>query len=108
MNNWRDLTNQKRFTEAEPLLEEHYAKDSQYGEHVVDRAWFYEEWGDEEKRKDVKHARELYEKSLESYQMFASWATSGGEGLVRMADVNRVKKKMKGLNMTRRTKHKKK
>jgi hypothetical protein len=34
---------------------------------------------------------------LGGYQMYASWSTSGGEGMARMLDVNRLKARLKEL-----------
>lgn len=81
---------QGKFEEAEKLMLEDTEKDVT-GFETVDRAWFYENWGDSTGR------REIYERSLDFYEAFASWATSGGEGTARMIDVKRVQKKIAEL-----------
>ncbi len=40
-------------------------------------------------------ARKLLALVLDGYQTFASWSSSGGEGMARMLDVNRLKQRLK-------------
>ena len=96
MTNWRDLVRQGKFAEAEPLMLAETEQETIYGYEVISRAGFYENWGDSFGSKN--EAKELYEKSLSGYQLFAFWATSGGEGTARMIDVKRVEKKIAGLD----------
>ena len=97
MSDWRELMKQKWFAEAAHLVEQEYAAGSQYGEHVLNRGWFYEVWGDHEKGNDKDKAIGLYRESLSSYRLYASWSTSGGEGTERMTAVNRIEEKIAEL-----------
>jgi hypothetical protein len=95
MGDWRDLARQGKFAEAESLMLEETAKETGYGYEVLTRAGFYEDWGDraESREESEKH----YNEALRSFQLFASWATSGGEGTARMLDVKRMAKKIAEL-----------
>src|SRR3712207_3231081 len=95
MKNWRELAREKKFAEAENEMLAETEEQTGYGDEVVTRAAFYEDWGDAEENKS--EAREHYEKALGGFRLFASWATSGGEGNARMIDVKRVEKKIEDL-----------
>lgn len=56
-----------------------------------------EAWGDRLVRLDEPaRAADFYAVAEDAYARFASWATSGGEGLARMAAVERVGRKRRG------------
>lgn len=95
MNDWRDLARQRKFAKAEAAMLAETAQKTGYGDEVTTRAGFYEDWGDSETDKDK--AKEFYEKALGGFRLFASWATSGGEGNARMLDVKRVERKIADL-----------
>lgn len=46
MSDWRDLAKQGKFAEAEQLMLAETEKRTGYGDEVVTRAAFYEDWGD--------------------------------------------------------------
>jgi hypothetical protein len=92
--NWRQLVSQGKYAEAEAaMLAETDRGEGMFPDNLV-RASFYENWGDASSDGEQK-AR--YDEALRNWQMFASGATSGGEGAARMLDVNRVLKKIKGM-----------
>ncbi len=97
MQDWRDLVRQLRFAEAEPLMEEEYARGDDYGHHLLSRAYFYESWASQMEYDNLQEAIRLYKEADREYAMFASGATSGGEGTARMLDVNRIRKKLAEL-----------
>ncbi|HEX8234355.1 MAG TPA: hypothetical protein VF600_00200 [Abditibacteriaceae bacterium] len=97
MQDWRDLMRQKRFTEAQPLVEAEYARGDDYGNFVINRAYFYETWASQLEIENPPQALRLYKEADREYSTFASWATSGGEGTARMLDVNRIRKKIEEL-----------
>lgn len=97
MSDWRDLTRQRKFAEAEALMLAETERRTGYGDEVITRAGFYEDWGDSCRAEDRDKAKEFYEKALGGFRVFASWATSGGEGNARMLDVRRVEKKIADL-----------
>jgi hypothetical protein len=97
MTQWRELLNGKKFADAESeMLADTEAVD-QFGENTVSRAAFYECWGDLLSLDFSPDAKEKYAKALGCWQLFASWATSGGEGTARMSDVDRVLTKIEAL-----------
>ena len=96
MKDWRDLARQGKYAEAEKLMLAETEHKTGYGDEVITRAAFYEDWG--EHAEDEWEKRRAFEKSLGYFQLFASWATSGGEGSARMIDVLRVERKLAGLN----------
>jgi hypothetical protein len=87
---------QGKFVEAEPLMIAETEQETGYGNEVVARAGFYEDWGDRAENRE--EAERHYREALRGFQIFASWATSGGEGAARMLDVNRVIEKIAELN----------
>ena len=97
MQNWRDLMRQGRFAEAQPLVEEEYARGDEYGHYLLNRAHFYETWASQMEHDNLQEAIRLYKEADREYAMFASGATSGGEGTARMMDVNRIRKKLAEL-----------
>jgi hypothetical protein len=97
MQDWRDLVRQGRFAEAEPLVEEEYARGDNYGYYVLSRAYFCETWASQLEIGNLPEAIRLYKEADREYSLFASWATSGGEGTARMLDVNRIRKKIEEL-----------
>ena len=92
MNDWSDLVRQGKFAEAEELMLAETEKETGFGNEVVTRAAFYESWGD--RAANAEEAQRHYAEALRGFQIFASWATSGGKGTARMLDVNRVLKKI--------------
>ena len=96
MEDWRDLVRQGKFAEAEEAMLAETGIRTGYGDELITRAGFYEDWGD--RALDKTEARKFYEKSLEDFRVFAACATSGGEGNARMIDVRRVEKKIANLN----------
>ena len=97
MQDWRDLVRQLRFEEAQPLVEEEYARGDDYGHHLLSRAYFYESWASQMEYDNLHEALRLYKEAEREYSMFASGATSGGEGTARMLDVNRLRQKTSEL-----------
>lgn len=97
MSSWRELAQQKLFTQAEPLLLAHYAQSVPPSDHEVEYAWFYEEWADEVQHTETAYASTLYRKALASYELYTSWATNGPEAMLRLEDVNRVRRKLQNL-----------
>jgi len=92
-----------RYAEAESMLRLVYPDGSNYGEELVSRGAFYEDWGDAVCDSDPDAARTAYAQAEELFATFASWATAGGEGLARMVDVERVRDKQRGLASGRTT-----
>lgn len=97
MDDWRDLARQGKFAEAEAAMLAETERRIGYGDEVTARAEFYEDWGDASRGEDTDKAKEFYEKALGYFRLFASWATSGGEGNARMLDMRRVEKKIADL-----------
>ncbi len=97
MQDWRDLMRQKSFEEAQPLVEEEYARGDDYGHYMLSRAYFYETWASQLEIENPPEALRLYREAEREYSMFASGATSGGEGTARMLDVNRLRQKTSEL-----------
>lgn len=95
MSDWNDLVRQGNFAEAEASMLAETEKETTYGYEVITRANFYENWGD--RAENSAEAKKHYEEALRGFQLFASWATSGGEGTARMIDVNRLLEKIAGL-----------
>jgi hypothetical protein len=96
MSEWRELMQQRRFAEAEPLmLADTDTDEDPYGEHTVARAEFYESWGDA--TREPLEAIDHYNQADFYFGIFASWSTSGGEGTARMRDVTRVQNKVKNV-----------
>lgn len=93
--NWRELVAEGSYAEAEAGM----LAETDRGEGVFPlnevRASFYENWGD---RLDGDERIAEYEEALKNWQQFASYATSGGEGMARMLDVNRILKKIEDLS----------
>lgn len=96
---WYLLVAVGRYADAEPLMLAGTATADDFGENTVARAGFYENWGDLAGVTD--EARSAYAEAERYLSQFASWATSGGEGTARMADVQRVAKKLEALNADR-------
>jgi hypothetical protein len=95
MSYWRDLIKAGKFDEALPLMLAETEKPDGYGGETVTRAEFYEAWGDS--LRPAAEAEWKYWDSHRYWAIFASWATSGGEGTARMLDVDRVVKKIEAL-----------
>ncbi|HRJ88294.1 MAG TPA: hypothetical protein PLN05_17220 [Pyrinomonadaceae bacterium] len=96
MTDWRLLVDEGRFEEAEPVMLEATSKPDPYGDLLIQKAAFYESWGDA-----LGHTEEAVRKywlSHAEWAWFASGATSGGEGTARMLDVNRVLKKIENVS----------
>src|SRR5689334_2952059 len=96
MEDWRELVNQRRFAEAEPLmLAATDPEKDKYGDDTVARAEFYEAWGDA--TRDPIEATDHYNQADFYFSMYASWSTGGGEGTARMTDVDRVRNKVRNV-----------
>jgi len=77
------------FAQAEARIAEWYPDRPPDGG-VLSRASLCEDAADRLRDVDRAAAHRLYELALVHYRMWASWSTSGGEGLARMVDVERV------------------
>jgi hypothetical protein len=97
MENWRDLMRQKRFSEAEKVITEEFSRLEHIGDSILSRGYFYETWASNVERQNPQQALVYYHKALNDYSVYASWATSGGEGTARMVDVDRLDKKIQKL-----------
>jgi hypothetical protein len=95
MSGWRDLIRSGKFEEAEALVQAEVAEPDPYGEDMITQGEFYEAWGDYLGKGPEAVAR--YRQSHYFWAVFASWATSGGEGTARMRDANRVLEKIAAL-----------
>ncbi len=84
-----------RYAEAESILTLVFPDGSNFGEELVSRGAFYEDWGDAVLLTDPAAARTAYAQAEELFATFASWATAGGEGTARMVDVERVRAKQR-------------
>ena len=100
---WRERTDERRreleemvragrFDEALARLASWYPDAAPDGG-VTGRAWICEEVGDRLREIDASAARWLYRVALDNARAWASWSTSGGEGLSRMVDVDRLSAK---------------
>ena len=91
MDDWRNLVKERKFAEAEALM---LADTEPINErdNAVDRAEFYEGWGDA--TRSPVDAIDRYNQADFFFSIYASWSTSGGEGTARMSDVNRVRNKV--------------
>ena len=93
MDDWRQLAKAGQFVEAESLmLAATDIEHDKFGDDTVARAEFYEAWGDA--TREPLAAVDHYNQADFYFAIFASWATSGGEGTARMTDVNRVRMKV--------------
>jgi len=98
MDDWRELVNQRRFAEAEPVMLAALGterSEDPYGHNTAARGEFYEAWGDA--TRDPIDATDRYNQADFYFSMYASWSTSGGEGTARMIDVNRVRNKVRNV-----------
>jgi hypothetical protein len=90
---WRreleEMARTGRFEEALARLAEWYPDDLPDGG-VTHRAAICEEVGDRLREIDPAAARWLLRTALDNARIWASWSTSGGEGLSRMVDVDRL------------------
>ena len=71
-SDWRDLARKGKFIEAESAMLGETGQETAYGYETLTRAGFYEDWGD--RAEDKREAGEHYEKALDGYRLFASWA----------------------------------
>ena len=95
MADWRTSATSGQFAEAEgAMLQETEGVDGRGPDGEV-RAQFYEDWGDTLQTKGEAEAK--YREAHYYWAIFASWATSGGEGTARMRDANRVLEKLEKL-----------
>jgi hypothetical protein len=95
---WRELVKRGLFAEAEPLMLAALSTERDedpYGENTAARAEFYEAWGDA--TRDPIEATDHYNQADYYFSIFASCSTSGGEGMARMRDVNRVRNKVRNV-----------
>ena len=96
MQDWRELVNRGRFGEAEELMLCETEGVDGIGPDAGVRAQFYEDWGDG--LKNGAAAERKYREAHRYWAIFASWATSGGEGTARMREAYRVLEKLENLN----------
>lgn len=96
INSWQRLVEEKRFADAEPLVEAEFKARALMGEEAENSGLFYEQWGDY--ATDEAEKKELYGKADYYFSIYASWSTSGGEGTARMRAVNRVREKIAVLD----------
>ena len=93
MDDWKQLAKTGQFAEAESLmLAATDIEHDKFGDDTVARGEFYEAWGDA--TREPLAAIDHYNQADFYFAIFASWATSGGEGTARMRDVNRVRIKV--------------
>jgi hypothetical protein len=93
---FRRLQNAGEWREAEQLMERLEFADLE-NDSAADTdpiGAFYEAWGDAIVDTDPEQARSRYELALDNYRRYASWATSGSEGLARMQSVRAVERKL--------------
>ena len=65
---------------------------------IVDAIGLLERYGERAAREDRRaDAKELLRFALEGYEIFASWSTSGAEGMGRMVDVHRLRERLSSL-----------
>jgi hypothetical protein len=96
MDDWKQLAKMGRFAEAESLmLAATDIEHDKFGDDTVARAEFYEAWGDA--TREPLAAIDRYNQADFYFAIFASWATSGGEGTARMRDVERVRTKVNNV-----------
>lgn len=96
MDDWKKLAKMGQFVEAESLmLAATDIEHDKFGDDTVARAEFYEAWGDT--TREPLAAIDHYNQADFYFAIFASWATSGGEGTARMRDVNRVRMKVNNV-----------
>ena len=96
MDDWKQLAKMGQFIEAESLmLAATDIEHDKFGDDTVARAEFYESWGDA--TREPLAAIDHYNQADFYFAIFASWATSGGEGTARMRDVNRVRMKVNNV-----------
>ena len=96
MDDWKQLAKMGQFAEAESLmLAATDIEHDKFGDDTVARAEFYEAWGDA--TREPLAAIDHYNQADFYFAIFASWATSGGEGTARMRDVNRVRTKVSNV-----------
>ncbi len=91
---WRDLASAGRYSEAEEAMLAETDRGFGYFPDNEIRGSFYENWGD---TLNGPEQIEKYALAESNWRMFASCATSGGEGTARMLDVHRVAKKLESL-----------
>jgi hypothetical protein len=93
---FRRLQNAGRWAEAEQLMErlEFDDLENDAAPDTDPIGAFYEAWGDAMVDTDPDQARSRYQLALENYRRYASWATSGSEGLARMSAVHDVERKL--------------
>ncbi len=91
------LVVQRRFDGARALLRD-ISEDAQPEEDSTDNAGkLCESVADDLRDWDRDGSIWLYEQALFYFQEYASWATTGGEGSVRMSSVSRVDSKLRQL-----------
>jgi hypothetical protein len=94
-DSWRRLAKLGQFSEAEDLMLADTGEIGEQGPDAETRAYFYEDWGDALRNDAAAEAK--YREAHHYWAIFASWATSGGEGTARMGDANRVLEKLENL-----------
>src|SRR5262245_19077900 len=95
MTDWRESARSGHFYEAEGSMLAETEGIEGRGPDAEVRAEFYEHWGDAIQAK--AEAEEKYREAHYYWAIFASWATSGGEGTARMRDADRVLEKLEKL-----------
>ena len=97
-SDWWEAARQGKYAEMEATMLAATDHGEGYFPDCEVRGAYYENWGDT-LAGDEKKAK--YQESIRYWQMFASCATSGGEGTARMMDVHRLEKKLERLNADR-------
>lgn len=96
---WWEEARSGKYAEVEPVMLAATDRGEGYFPECEVRGAYYENWADT--AGDLSERIERYHQALNYWQMFASCATSGGEGTARMMDVHRVEKKLERLNADR-------
>jgi hypothetical protein len=93
---WWDEARSGRYAEMEAAMLAATDRGEGYFPECEVRGAYYENWADTILNRADAAAK--YREALNYWQMFASCATSGGEGTARMSDVHRVQNKLERLN----------
>lgn len=99
MANWKELLSEGRYAEAEAEMLAYTDRGEGFFPLNEIRASFYEKWGDA--LNGAADASDKYQIAELNWQQWAACSTSGGEGTARMAEVQRVAKKLEALNADR-------
>lgn len=92
---WWQTAREGRYAEMESEMLAATDRGEGYFPDCEVRGSYYENWGDAINGEDQILR---YREALNYWRMYASQATSGGEGNARMMDVHRVEKKLESLS----------